>query len=95
MSIESTTHSSIVQRLWNYCNVLRSNGISCGETKAGRGIDVKTTICEGRLVLQNPDDEPASALLAWIRAEREARKSKRSRKRKRKTERARQLRFLK
>ena len=31
MSTESATHSSIVQRLWNYCNVLRDDGVSYGD----------------------------------------------------------------
>jgi type I restriction enzyme M protein len=30
----SVTSSSIVQRVWNYCNVLRDDGISCGDCVA-------------------------------------------------------------
>ena len=40
---------------------------------------------EGRLVPQNPDDEPASALLARIKADREAGKETGKTKRKRQT----------
>ena len=31
MTNESATSSSIVQRLWNYCNVLRNDGVSYGD----------------------------------------------------------------
>jgi type I restriction enzyme M protein len=31
MTTESATSSSIVQRLWNYCNVLRDDGVSYGD----------------------------------------------------------------
>ena len=68
MANEPTT---IVQRLWNYCNALRDDGVSCGETRAGPGIDVKATISEEQLVAQDPNDEPAPALLVRIKAERE------------------------
>ena len=31
MAVNSTSTSSIVQRVWNYCNVLRDDGVSYGD----------------------------------------------------------------
>jgi type I restriction enzyme M protein len=31
MSLNSPSTSSIVQRVWNYCNVLRDDGVSYGD----------------------------------------------------------------
>ncbi|MDZ4349852.1 MAG: hypothetical protein U1A22_10000 [Xanthomonadaceae bacterium] len=56
--------SSLVQEVWNSCNILRA-------------------AFAGRLVPQDPNDEPASVLLARIRAERvkhDAQKKPRGRK---------------
>ena len=52
----TTSAAAVSQKLWNYCNVLRDAGLSCGD----------------------PNDEPASALLARIKAEREAAKASES-----------------
>jgi type I restriction enzyme M protein len=29
--MSNQSSSTIVQRVWNYCNVLRDDGISCGD----------------------------------------------------------------
>ena len=49
--------SQIVQKLWSYCNILRDDGLH-------------ERAFEGRVVPQDPADEPASALLDRIRGER-------------------------
>jgi hypothetical protein len=44
------TSSTIVQHLWNYCNILRDERLK--------------RAFEGKLVVQDPDDEPAEVLTA-------------------------------
>ena len=95
MASESAT---IVQRLWNYCHVLRDDGGSYGDY-----VEQLTYLLflkgafEGKLVSQNPSDEPASLLLERIKAEKTRREGEGEGKRKggrRKTEEAEQLRML-
>jgi len=47
MSNESAT---IVQRLWNYCNVLRDDGVSYGEYAKGLQHSILKRAFAGRLV---------------------------------------------
>src|SRR5438094_9017731 len=58
-----TSSSTIVQRLWNYCNVLRDERL---------GQAILRQAFEGKLVPQDPSDEPAGVLLERIRAQRES-----------------------
>ena len=63
----STQPATIVQRLWNYCNVLRDDGVSYSDY-VGRQLRqavIKRTF-EGRLVAQDGSDESAEVSLAPI-----------------------------
>ena len=53
----STQSATIVQRLWNYCNVLRDDGVSC-----------TIGVTEGHRRELQVGDEPMPALLARIKA---------------------------
>ena len=69
----STQPATIVQRLWNYCNVLRDDGVSYGDyVDQRRWQAVLKRAFEGKLVSQDPADESASVLLERIRAEKRA-----------------------
>lgn len=83
----------IVQKLWNYCNVLRDDGVSYGdyveqltyllflkmadEQTIKQGLKQSNRLrqsilkkaFEGKLVPQDPEDEPAEKLLERIKAE--------------------------
>jgi len=55
----TTQSATIVQRLWNYCNVLRDDGVSC-----------TSGVTEGHRQGLQAGDEPASGMLARIKSER-------------------------
>ena len=55
----STQSATIVQRLWNYCNVLRDDGVS-----------YTSGVTEGHRRELQVGDEPALGLLARIKSER-------------------------
>ena len=60
----STQPANIVQCLWNYCNVLRDDGVSyCDYVDRRRRQAVLKRAFERRLVLQDPNDKPADMLL--------------------------------
>ena len=105
----ATESATIVQRLWNYCNVLRDDGVSYGdyvEQFTVMGLpsailaewlrqSILKRAFEGRLVPQDPEDEPASALLERIQAEKAQREAaKKSKKTGQKKRRARQLKLI-
>ena len=53
--------ATIVQRLWNYCNVLRDDGVSHGDyVDQRRWQSALKRAFEGRLVAQEGSDEPAN-----------------------------------
>jgi type I restriction enzyme S subunit len=91
----TTQSATIVQRLWNYCNVLRDDGVCYGNEcgirlllfrRLGKALQANLARAErlrqailkkafdGRLVDQDPDDEPASVLLERIRSSRKGAK---------------------
>ena len=56
----STQPATIVQRLWNYCNVLRDDGVSYSDYVDQRLRQaVLKRAFERRLVAQDARDEPA------------------------------------
>ena len=60
----STQPATIVQRLWNYCNGLRDDGVSYGDyVEQRRWQAVLKRAFEGRLVARDARDEPAGAFL--------------------------------
>jgi hypothetical protein len=60
----SSQSATIVQRLWNYCNVLRDDGVSSGDYVEQRLRQaVPKRAFDGKLVPQDPNDEPAAVLL--------------------------------
>jgi hypothetical protein len=60
----STQPATIVQRLWNYCNVLRDASVAYGDyvDQWLRQAVLKRAF-EGRLVAQDASDEAAEVLL--------------------------------
>jgi type I restriction-modification system DNA methylase subunit len=62
--------TNIVQRLWNYCHVLRDDGVSYGDyVEQLTYLLFLKRASEGKMVPQDPSDELASVLLERIRAE--------------------------
>ena len=53
-NLNTQSSATIVQRLWNYCNVLRDNGVSYGDyVDQRRWQAVLKQAFEGRLVVQD------------------------------------------
>ena len=76
----SNTSATIVQHLWNYCNVLPDDGVSYGDHMVSANLtraerlrqSILKQAFEGKLVPQDPNDEPANVLLERIRMRRAA-----------------------
>ena len=68
----STQPATIVQRLWNYCNVLRDDVSRNDYVDQRRWQAVPKPAFEGRLVAQDANDEPAGVLLTRIHTPRPA-----------------------
>lgn len=66
--------SAIVQHLWNYCNVLRDDGVSYGDW-----IESHNAFA-GKLVPQDSSDESAERLLERITSRKDAKTAKKDKK---------------
>ena len=64
-----TDSASIVAKLWNYCNVLRDDGVRYGYYFEQLRQSILKKAFKGKLVPQEPNDEPASELLKRIKLE--------------------------